>query len=451
MSNETKTIALAAYPGMSLLELVGMYSTLVGIQQKRGYRLHVVASQTGPVQTETPLPVIADKSFDELRSPAMLFVTGSGPTIPPALYAGNTLDYIRAAAQTAELVGSTGTGSLALGKAGLLTGKAAATHWMYAQELELEGARYVRDPWVEDERLITGAGVSSGADMGLHLVDKYAGRSFAKQLQLLAEYDPQPPFGKLDWEAADPNTFTATLRESSQTMMPPERKQIAFVLYPGLTPLDLAGPLGVLATMTRFAPQYETVVVAERAMPIRSDNGLTFVPNKTFEQLPHPYAVLVPGGGDPTIEAIFHPAIRKYVRTAAQDAHVVASVCTGSLILAGAGLLKGQPATTHWAFARVLERLGSPYRRQRWIENGKFFHAAGVLAGIDGALALTARLTDEATARRVQLAILYDPHPPFGGIDWSRLNLVSRMYRGYYSLKAPWIARRARRLLRRGE
>jgi transcriptional regulator GlxA family with amidase domain len=102
---------------------------------------------------------------------------------------------------------------------------------------------------------------------------------------------------------------------------------------------------------------------------------------------------------------------------------VVGSVCTGALALAAAGLLEGCTATTHWAYhRRLLERMGARYVPQRWVQDGKFITSAGVSAGIDMALALVARLTDQATARMVQLAIEYDPHPPFGGIDWSQVN-----------------------------
>lgn len=443
MSDETKTIACVAYPGTSLLELTGLYSTLVGIQQKKHYRLHVVGQQAGPIDSDTPLPVVADKTFDDLPHPSMLFITGSGSALPTALNDETLLNYLRSASQSAELIGSIGTGSLALAEAGLLQSRQATTHWAYVDRLEQLGAHYVRQPWVEDDRLITGAGVSSSADMGLHLVDKYTGRSFARQLQILAEYDPCPPFGGIDWNQPD-------FQPPSDPPMPAEKKQLAFVIYPGLTPLDLIGPLGVLSAFTKFAPEYETVVVAEQVDPIRSDNGLTFIPQNTFDQVPHPYAIIVPGGGDPTIKAIFHPAIRRYVRSAAQTAEMIVSVCTGALILAGVGLLEGRPATTHWAYYKVLERLGSPYRRQRWIENGKVLNSAGVSAGIDAALALVARFTTEATARQVQLAIQYDPQPPFGRVDWDHLSWLSRVYRAYYSLKAPFIASRARRLIQQG-
>jgi len=201
-----------------------------------------------------------------------------------------------------------------------------------------------------------------------------------------------------------------------------EPKTVAFVLYPGLTLLDLVGPLQVFASLQRFSDQYQPAVVAERLEPMPTDGPLTVTADKTFGDVPDPAVVIVPGGDAPTIKAMGDPAIREYLRHAADTVPVVGSVCTGALVLAAAGLLEGRQATTHWAYHRLLERLGARYLPQRWVEDGKFITSAGVSAGIDMALALAARLTDEPTARRVQLAIEYDPHPPFGGIDWDRVD-----------------------------
>jgi transcriptional regulator GlxA family with amidase domain len=104
-------------------------------------------------------------------------------------------------------------------------------------------------------------------------------------------------------------------------------------------------------------------------------------------------------------------------------AEIVASVCTGALILAAAGLLEGRRATTHWAYAGVLERLGARYVRERWVEDGKHLTSAGVSAGIDMALHLTERLTSADFARLVQLGIEYDPRPPGGPIDWDHTDV----------------------------
>ncbi|HEX2196935.1 MAG TPA: DJ-1/PfpI family protein [Actinomycetota bacterium] len=117
-----------------------------------------------------------------------------------------------------------------------------------------------------------------------------------------------------------------------------------------------------------------------------------------------------------------NPVLREYVVAVSEDAEVVGSICTGALILGAAGLLEGRRATTHWACRRFLERLGATYVPERWVEDGKFITSAGVSAGIDMALELLARLTDEATSRFVQLSIEYDPQPPFGGIDWKAVD-----------------------------
>jgi transcriptional regulator GlxA family with amidase domain len=131
------------------------------------------------------------------------------------------------------------------------------------------------------------------------------------------------------------------------------------------------------------------------------------------------------------------PAIRAYVRTPAETAEVVGSVCTGALILAAVGLLEGRPATTHWAVSRMLERLGAHYQRKRWVEDGKFIMSAGVSVGIDMGLYLAARLTDEATARDAQVALDYDPAPPLGRIDYSDFGLQLRLVRMAAVLTAP--------------
>jgi transcriptional regulator GlxA family with amidase domain len=155
---------------------------------------------------------------------------------------------------------------------------------------------------------------------------------------------------------------------------------------------------------------------------VPTDTPLTVTADATFADVPNPEVVLVPGGGAPTIKAMGDPVLRDYLRRVAGTAPVVASVCTGAMLLAGAGLLEGRAATTHWSHHRLLERLGATYRPQRWVEDGKFITSAGVSAGIDLALALVARLTDEPTARMVQLWIEYDPQPPFGGIDWDQVD-----------------------------
>ena len=146
-------------------------------------------------------------------------------------------------------------------------------------------------------------------------------------------------------------------------------KTIAFVLYPGLTVLDLTGPLQVLTALSEIAPEFRTVVVAERVEPTDTNlpGEMKVIPNNTFGEVPHPLAFIVPGGVTPTLRAMSNEAIRCYVRSAAETAEVVSSVCTGALILGSVGHLEGRQATTHWAFYKVLEQFGATYvRKSGW-------------------------------------------------------------------------------------
>src|SRR5829696_6069918 len=123
-----------------------------------------------------------------------------------------------------------------------------------------------------------------------------------------------------------------------------EQKTVAFVLYPGLTLLDLVGPLQVFASLRRFDDHYRPVVVAERIEPMPTDGPLAVIADHTFDDVPDPAVVIVPGGDAPTIKAMGNRAILDYLRHAAEAAPVVGSVCTGALILAAGGLLEGRNA-----------------------------------------------------------------------------------------------------------
>jgi transcriptional regulator GlxA family with amidase domain len=210
------------------------------------------------------------------------------------------------------------------------------------------------------------------------------------------------------------------------------RKQLAFVLYPGLTPLDLIGPLQALAPLPRVDPTFEVAVVAEGREVVPSDAIVGLAPSHSFDEIPSPFAVVVPGGGEPTLRACGHQPLIDYVAKAAETAEIVMSVCTGALILASAGLLHGRPATTHWAYVDILELLGARPVRERWVEDGKFLTTAGVSAGIDGGLHLASRLVGEEAAELIQRGLEYEPEPPFGPIDWdpTLVEAVRPIWRG---------------------
>src|SRR2546423_8990881 len=186
---------------------------------------------------------------------------------------------------------------------------------------------------------------------------------------------------------------------------PSSAREIAFVIYPGLTVFDLVGPLEVFSALRRIAPEFRPRVVAEHTGPITTDSGLRVVPNGTFADLPHPYAFFVPGGDTATLNAMSNPAIRRYIRTAAHSAKWTVSVCTGALILATVGLLEGCDVTTHWAYTRFLKNLGAHYVQERWTESGNIVNAAGVSAGVGMGLCIVSRLSGEGTAREVEWVV----------------------------------------------
>lgn len=153
-------------------------------------------------------------------------------------------------------------------------------------------------------------------------------------------------------------------------------KTIAFVLYPGLTPLDIVGPLQVFAALADLVPGYRTVVIGERIEPIGSDTPLSLVPSHTFEEIADPHATIVPGGLVPTLAAMADENLLGNLRETAARSQIVGSVCTGSLLLAAAGLLEGRQATTHWMYRDLLARFGATPVTRRWVEDGHFITAA---------------------------------------------------------------------------
>jgi transcriptional regulator GlxA family with amidase domain len=443
--NDKKLIAFTLYPGVTPLDLVGPLAVLRDLKIASPYRSVVVGERVEPMPSDTPLQMLPATTFRDVPHPFAVFVPG-GPGAVQAMKDESLLAYVRSAATNAGVVGSTGNGALVLAAAGLLEGRRAAIHWAYGELLETLGATFAQKRWIEDGKFLTSAGGSAGIDMMLYIVARLKGESRARLTQITVEYDPQPPFGGIDWDSVDGDLagMTETLQGSQGN---PRERTIALVLYPELTALDLIGPLQVLTTLEQVAPHYRVVVVGERIEPMATD-VVSMLPDRTFAAVPHPDVVLVPGGRMATLRAMSDPAMRAYVRTATQSAEIVASVCTGSLILASVGLLEGRQATTNWFYRTVLERFGADYLPERWVEDGKFIMSAGVSAGIDMGLYLVSRLTDEATARRVQLAMDYDPQPPLGRIDWTQVPLLPRVVRGGIGLASPLIVAKPKRLTR---
>jgi transcriptional regulator GlxA family with amidase domain len=199
--------------------------------------------------------------------------------------------------------------------------------------------------------------------------------------------------------------------------------QLAIVVYPGFTALDFIGPYEVL----RNLPDVEVRFVWHETGPVAADSGVLMVgATHTFDETPTPDVVLIPGGMT-TFEHARDEKLLGWVRQADQHTAWTTSVCSGSVILAAAGLLKGKRATSHWMAVPMLRTFGvTPVSDERIVHQGKYLTAAGVSAGIDLGLWLAARLTDEAHAKAVQLVIEYDPQPPFDSGHISKASMATK-------------------------
>ena len=186
--------------------------------------------------------------------------------------------------------------------------------------------------------------------------------------------------------------------------------RIGFVLFPTLTQLDLTGPLQVLGR----APDAELHLVAESRELVPTDAVLQIPPTTTFAECPPLDLLLVPGGFG-VQAAMTNDAVIGFVRERAADARYVTSVCTGAFVLGAAGLLEGKRATTHWAYHELLAKFGAIPVHERVVRDGRVVTGGGVTAGIDFGLVLLEEIAGRDRAEAIQLAVEYDPAPPFEG------------------------------------
>lgn len=186
--------------------------------------------------------------------------------------------------------------------------------------------------------------------------------------------------------------------------------RIAFLLFPNVTQLDLTGPAQFLSRL----PDAKVDLVWDSLAPVPTDAGFSILPTATFADVPQADLLCVPGGIG-VAKVINHAPALDWVRQVGSDAQWVTSVCTGALILGAAGLLKGYRATTHWAWHDLLALFGAEPVQARHVIDRNRATGGGVTAGIDFALALMAEIAGEDHARAVQLALEYDPAPPFDG------------------------------------
>ncbi len=183
---------------------------------------------------------------------------------------------------------------------------------------------------------------------------------------------------------------------------------VNMLLLPRATQLDLTGPYEVLVRL----PGARVELVAASLEPVRTERGLAILPTVARERASQADLLVVPGG--PAVDdAMVDPAWVSFVASQAAGARWVFGICTGSLLLGAAGVLRGRRAGTHWQSRDLLPRFGAMPSEERMTVDGNLFTAGGVTAGIDMALRVVAEIAGEETARRIQLQIEYDPEPPF--------------------------------------
>ena len=184
--------------------------------------------------------------------------------------------------------------------------------------------------------------------------------------------------------------------------------RIGMLLFPRMTQLDLTGPFEVFTRL----PGAELLLLWKTLEPIEADSGMRLLPYATLGDCPPLDIVCVPGG--PGVDALMEDTeVLDWLRRKAATARYVSSVCTGSLVLAAAGLLRGKHATSHWGARDLLEKFGAIPTAGRVVRDGNVFTGGGVTAGIDFALTMAAELAGASVAQTIQLQIEYSPAPPF--------------------------------------
>jgi cyclohexyl-isocyanide hydratase len=215
-----------------------------------------------------------------------------------------------------------------------------------------------------------------------------------------------------------------------------EPLQIGLLVFPKVTQLDLTGPVQVFSSV----PGAKVHLIWKRIEPVASDSVLTLTPTVTFADCPQLDVICVPGGFG-TDEMVNDEEVLDFLRRQAKGAKYITSVCTGSLVLGAAGLLRGYRATTHWSAMDHLAPLGALLTKTRVCVDRNRITGGGVTAGIDFALTLVSIMVDRQTAESIQLRLEYNPAPPFnsGSPDTAPPEIVAFMKERY----APSQARRA--------
>jgi len=203
-------------------------------------------------------------------------------------------------------------------------------------------------------------------------------------------------------------TSNASIPETTMSSSHSTPLQIGLVIFPKVTQLDMTGPLQVFSSL----PGARVHLIWKRIEPVPTDTVLTLTPTVTFADCPQLNVICVPGGAGVN-DMVNDGEMLDFLRQQAESARYVTSVCTGSLVLGAAGLLRGYRAATHWSAMEFLKPFGATPVNTRVCVDRNRITGGGVTAGIDFALKLVSILVDRTTAEAIQLGIEYNPAPPF--------------------------------------
>ena len=516
-----RRIVILAFPGVQPLDVIGPAEVFAGADTLAGggaYTVEVVAKNPEPITTRaSSYGLVPKTTTSRCRGPIDTLIVAGGFGVAEAEDDAGLIRWIRSAARRSRRVTSVCSGAFLLARAGLLEGKTCTTHWASTAELARRHPELTVDSnpiFVRDGNVWTSAGVTSGMDLSLALVEEDLGRETAVEIarwlvlylqrpggqaqfstHLSAQLAERRPLRELqswiadnldadlrvealaDRAAMSPRNFARFFRRETgmtpaayveelrverarqlleeggdpiesvsarcgfgtpETMrrafsrrvgvapaayrgrfqrvsevthaspLTGDPMQVAYLLYDRFTALDITGPHDVLNSV----PGNESIFVAEQPGPIRNESDtLSLVADASLDEIPNPDIVVVPGGfGNRML--LEHEPLHEWIRGVHETSTWTTSVCTGSLLLAAAGLLDGAPATTHWLARDVLAELGAKPVADRVVQHGKIITAAGVSSGIDMALGLVTKINGKEVAQAVQLGIEYDPEPP---------------------------------------
>ena len=224
-----------------------------------------------------------------------------------------------------------------------------------------------------------------------------------------------------------PSAAAESEQPDVQGMRKDQRTKVTILLYPGTTLLDWTGPCEALA----WVPEIDVILAGKTTDLMKNDNGIIdYKANVTLDQIDHTDVLIVPGGAKGLMDAANDPVIADWVRRMDETTIYTVGICTGALMLTHLGLLEGRRATTYWKFTSMLAGGGANFiPRDRWVKDGKYWTSAGVSAGIDATLALIGDLYGSKAAMKAQLAIEYDPQPPYnaGSLHSAPMDIIAEL------------------------